>query len=300
MEDAVSDLYRLVYASKNLINAPEPAMLAEIEQVMAASTRNNARVDVTGALLFNRGGFAQVLEGPRKGVETTFERIQRDTRHGDVTVLQCGPAEERKFAGWSMAFVGQSAKGQALWSSLALRSGFDLARMDADEVFSMLHGLVLEEEVIHEIGPSYPDGRLAGPTFDATQLREELERVRPDRPDQTSRRAVMDVGTPAAVHRESDTPGRVADATKPANNRHGDETALSVLRAALTAERQRTTDLRDELDEARIEMAAAHAEMANLRDQRDRWAERARVLATLIGDEASDLTRASAWTEQVA
>ena len=96
--------------------------------------------------MFNDGAFAQVLEGPRRGVEDTFERIQRDPRHGDVTVLQCGPAESRGFANWSMAFVGQSAKGQARFSNLAAASGFDLSRLNGDSVFAMLHGLVLEEE----------------------------------------------------------------------------------------------------------------------------------------------------------
>ncbi|MCJ2078787.1 BLUF domain-containing protein [Methylobacterium sp. E-016] len=35
--------------------------------------------------MFNAGAFAQVLEGPRRQVEETFERIQCDDRHGDVT-----------------------------------------------------------------------------------------------------------------------------------------------------------------------------------------------------------------------
>ncbi len=142
----MSDLYRLVYASKNLLNGSEPEARAAVETILDASRRNNPRVGVTGALMFNDGAFAQVLEGPQKGVEDTFERIQRDLRHGDVTVLECRPVTERSFAEWSMAFVGRSTGGQAAWSRLATESGFDLRRLDGDEVFSMLHGLVLEEE----------------------------------------------------------------------------------------------------------------------------------------------------------
>ena len=39
-------------------------------------------------------------------MERAFERIQRDTRHGDVVVLQSHPADERQFPSWSMAYAG--------------------------------------------------------------------------------------------------------------------------------------------------------------------------------------------------
>lgn len=142
----MSDLYRLVYASKNLLQGTDAEIAQAVSQILAASQRNNTGVDVTGALMFNAGAFAQVLEGPQRGVETTFERIQCDPRHGDVTVLQCGPAENRSFTNWSMAFVGQSALGKTRWEGIASASGFDLTRLDGDAVFAMLHELVLDEE----------------------------------------------------------------------------------------------------------------------------------------------------------
>jgi blue light- and temperature-responsive anti-repressor len=140
----MSDLYRLVYTSKNQMPGSEAGMAEAVAQILKTARRNNVRADVTGALMFNGGAFAQVLEGPRRGVEQIFERIQRDMRHGDVTILQCGPVESRGFTNWSMAFVGQSARGLAMWSGLAAESGFDLSRIDGDAVFTMLHGLVLD------------------------------------------------------------------------------------------------------------------------------------------------------------
>ena len=77
----MTQLYRLVYYSRNTM----PGSIAEIEkgiaQILGASRQNNARADVTGALLFNKGCFAQILEGPSSGIDQTFERIQRDMRH---------------------------------------------------------------------------------------------------------------------------------------------------------------------------------------------------------------------------
>ncbi|MFC6773320.1 BLUF domain-containing protein [Methylobacterium gregans] len=156
----MSDLYRLVYASKNLLQGSEAEIAEAVSQILAASQRNNAAVGVTGALMFNAGAFAQVLEGPQDGVEATFERIQCDPRHGDVTVLQCGVVESRTFANWSMAFVGQSRAGRARWEGIAAASGFDLTRLDGDAVFAMLHGLVLEEEGLAPPPPPRPSRRV--------------------------------------------------------------------------------------------------------------------------------------------
>jgi blue light- and temperature-responsive anti-repressor len=274
----MSDLYRLVYASKNLLQGPEEQVMAEVRQILDASQRNNAAVGVTGALMFNGGAFAQVLEGPRRGVEATFERIQRDLRHGDVTVLQCGPAESRGFGNWSMAFVGQSARGQARFSGLAAESGFDLARLDGDRVFAMLHGLVLEEEGVQAV-EAVPETRGAS-GLDVAQVRAEIAQLRPDAAAPVATRAPAE---PAAEPQQAARP-RPAAAGRPAT-----EAALSVLKAALASERQRTTELRAEIDALRIALAASEDRLEAVRDARDLWAGRAGLLARAMAQEADGL-----------
>ncbi|MGX9983413.1 BLUF domain-containing protein [Methylobacterium fujisawaense] len=313
----MSDLYRLVYASKNLLQGSEPEVMAAVRQILDASQRNNAALAVTGALMFNAGAFAQVLEGPRRGVETTFERIQRDLRHDDVTVLQCGPAESRAFANWSMAFVGQSSSGQARFSSLSAESGFDLARLDGDRVFAMLHGLVLEEEGFPVVGAnpvatafleaapveaapvqaapleSAPVERAplaAGPEpraaagLDVAQVRAEIARLRPEPASQA----------PAPAPAGSDRAPRAAPVLRrPAGTRGAAEAALSVLKAALASERQRTTDLRAEIDGLRVALAASADRLEVLRDERDLWAGRAGLLARALAQEAEGVRAAA-------
>jgi hypothetical protein len=248
----MSDLYRLVYASKNLLQGPDHEVAAAVRQILDASQRNNRAVGVTGALMFNGGAFAQVLEGPRAGVEETFERIQRDERHGDVTVLQCGPAEARGFPDWSMAFVGQSARGQALWCGLAAESGFDLARLDGDGVFAMLHGLVLEEEGVPLTVAAAPMQVPAGPRVVAT----EAPAAAPVPPPAPARPAPPETSLPEAG-----------------------SAALAVLRTALARERDRAHALSAEVDDLAVALASGRDELAALRAERDHWAERARVLA---------------------
>ncbi|MGH1570651.1 BLUF domain-containing protein [Methylobacterium sp. P31] len=277
----MSDLYRLVYASKNLLQGPEAEVTAAVRQILDASQRNNREIGVTGALMFNAGAFAQVLEGPRQGVEATFERIQRDLRHSDVTVLQCGPAESRGFANWSMAFVGQSAQGQARFSSIAAESGFDLSRLDGDRVFAMLHGLVMEEEGMPTAASAPQDTAEArgAAGLDVEQVRAEIAQLRPEA-----------VAPAAALPPATIRPSEVqAGKGRPVAARAATEAALCVLKAALTSERQRTTELRAEIDALQVALASAEDRLDSMRGERDLWAGRAQLLARAMAQEADDL-----------
>jgi blue light- and temperature-responsive anti-repressor len=142
----MSEGHRLIYYSRNLIEGSSEAVRVEIDRILAVSRRNNPRADLTGALMFNNGCFAQVLEGPRSGITDTFERIQRDARHGQVTVLEYGPVPTRSFAAWSMAFVGERSEDRAIFGAMAALSGFDPTQMDGESIFRTLQRLVREEE----------------------------------------------------------------------------------------------------------------------------------------------------------
>ncbi len=283
----MSDLYRLVYASKNLLTGTDVEVSAAVTQILETSQRNNRKVEVTGALMFNAGAFAQVLEGPRRAVEATFERIQRDLRHSDVTVLQCGPAEGRGFPNWSMAFVGHSAKGQALWDDISARSGFDTTRLDGDQVFSVLRDLVLDEEGVAPMGVPQPTSRLVEPApvsgLDVDRVTAELL------PFSRDLHGKEDAGVPASSRSDAKAEAAVGSEHTKAGGR-GESVdpsiALAVCRAALSSERQRTTELREQVDELQIALAGNQARFAVLQDERDLWAERARVLATLMCEEA--------------
>ena len=143
----MQELHRLVYYSRNQMPGSEPEIARGIAQILDSSRRNNAAVDITGALMFNSGCFAQILEGPRDALEQTFERIQRDTRHSAVVVLEYAGIERRSFPDWSMAFVGEDVKDRARFETVAEVSGFDPAHITAEMIFATLHRLVREEEV---------------------------------------------------------------------------------------------------------------------------------------------------------
>ncbi|WP_279482323.1 BLUF domain-containing protein [Aureimonas sp. SK2] len=139
-------LHRLVYYSRNHISGDAAAFAADIDDILAKSRANNGRDGITGALLFNAGCFAQVLEGPLDTIEAAFERIQQDERHGDVSLLALDPIAGRSFPNWAMGFVGLSDVDSERFAGIGPSSGFDIARLNGDQVHGLLRDLTIEEE----------------------------------------------------------------------------------------------------------------------------------------------------------
>jgi hypothetical protein len=140
-------IHRLIYYSRNLVRGSDEELRAEVDAILDASRRNNAEAGVTGALIFNRGVFAQVLEGPRRSIEETFERIQRDERHSDVQVLAFDAVDHRGFPSWSMAFLGRSLDGEEAFGHIALDSGFDEKRLEGERIYEVMRRIALEDEM---------------------------------------------------------------------------------------------------------------------------------------------------------
>lgn len=141
-----SSVYRILYCSRNLIEGTDGQRDKEIANILATARANNSKQEVTGALLFNAGYFAQVLEGPRTHIEKVFEQIQRDPRHTDVTVLENGKAELRDFPNWSMAHVEPPSGEQATGIAATLHEALLHPDNNGDEVLGLLRNLVLRED----------------------------------------------------------------------------------------------------------------------------------------------------------
>lgn len=76
----------------------------DLVELLEQSRENNARLDITGMLLYKDGNFMQALKGPDDAVLQWFDTIQRDERHHRVIQLLRGPIERREFPSWSMGF----------------------------------------------------------------------------------------------------------------------------------------------------------------------------------------------------
>jgi hypothetical protein len=131
-----ADLSQLVYVSSNCISAE--SLDQEIDVILNTARQHNKNNNITGALLFNTGHFAQVLEGPEAAVENIFERIQGDERHENCIVLSCESIQNRSFSEWSMAYEGGDSVAKNQFSHMLENSDKTGDILAADEVFRIL------------------------------------------------------------------------------------------------------------------------------------------------------------------
>jgi hypothetical protein len=69
---------------------------------------------ITGALIFEDNRFGQVIEGPRTQIEDLWEKIQKDTRHKNIHLVESRPIEHRSFSKWTMVFQGSEEVAKKL------------------------------------------------------------------------------------------------------------------------------------------------------------------------------------------
>jgi hypothetical protein len=143
MSDSV---YKLVYCSTGCIDGTAPELSSQIHRILDVARKNNEEGAVTGALLFSGANFAQALEGPLPAVERIFEKIQRDPRHRDVTVLHSGESDQRDFPTWSMALAGSAADEGYSLPVTALETAMANSSVAGERVLSLLRDLVLQQE----------------------------------------------------------------------------------------------------------------------------------------------------------
>jgi hypothetical protein len=94
----MTSLISLTYASRSTESFHEHEIPDLLQQVRIA----NAKQQITGMLLYIRGSFLQVLEGPPELVDAVFSKLLTDKRHTQVRLIATDPLPERAFEGWTM------------------------------------------------------------------------------------------------------------------------------------------------------------------------------------------------------
>ncbi len=84
-------------------------------------------MDVTGLLLYPAGSFLQLIEGEERAVINTFNRIEQDPRHTDITVVDRRFIVDRHFGQWRMAShrLGQAEVDARPHLAPCFADGFD-------------------------------------------------------------------------------------------------------------------------------------------------------------------------------
>lgn len=77
---------------------------ADLRFLLTQSRARNAKENITGMLLYDKGSFIQVLEGEPSAVEKIYRTILQDERNKDNVLLAKETISERDFPDWSMGF----------------------------------------------------------------------------------------------------------------------------------------------------------------------------------------------------
>jgi len=122
------ELIQCIYASA----ASRDFKAAELAELLRAARENNARLGLTGMLLFAEGSFFQVLEGQPDVVEALYVKIKRDRRHEQVTLVIKEPIHKRYFNAWTMGFCEISHEELARMSGVNDFFGEDRTEINVD------------------------------------------------------------------------------------------------------------------------------------------------------------------------
>ena len=138
-----SDLRIIVYCSTSEIRGTDTDIAAGISEILSVSRLKNPEAGITGALLYNDGYFAQILEGPANVLGRLVNSIQADPRNSNFTLALDGPAAERYFPDWSMAF---GAVGEHPAISAAISAVLSHSSHSGEEILEVMKGLILKED----------------------------------------------------------------------------------------------------------------------------------------------------------
>jgi len=127
---------QLVYvsSSKGLFSA------AALDDILKVSRRNNARLGITGILLYRGGNIMQVLEGEWEPLERLYQVIREDPRHTGLIKLVDREVAKRDFEFWSMDFQDLAAyqPGPGEESGDFLAPGWDLAAIQPSKALKLV------------------------------------------------------------------------------------------------------------------------------------------------------------------
>ena len=111
---ADQEVLTIVYVSA----ATHPMSEDQLAALLEKARENNAKLGVTGVLLYHDGNFMQLLQGPVASVRKIYSAIESDPRHHMLIPIVEESGMPREFADWSMACGRIDARA---WEALMLQ-----------------------------------------------------------------------------------------------------------------------------------------------------------------------------------
>jgi hypothetical protein len=130
-------IHQLIYYSRNTVVGGDREMLTNLREILSKSQQNNQRDGITGYLIFDKTWFIQILEGERKAVQSTYNRISLDKRHKSTVILNTRDVERRLFPNWTMAGALRTAEMQEVYLEHGIGGAIDPLKLNSDKVVQL-------------------------------------------------------------------------------------------------------------------------------------------------------------------
>ena len=93
-------IYQLTYQSTSITELNQNILNLILDESVCC----NSKLEITGCLIYYNSFFIQILEGDKKSVLSTYDRILKDKRHHKIELLWENNSEKRYFENWNMGF----------------------------------------------------------------------------------------------------------------------------------------------------------------------------------------------------
>ena len=130
-------MHQIIYYSRLERNPASGSTLSVMRDIVDVSQRNNARDNISGALILDAGWFLQILEGEKDVIERTYSRIQSDPRHSQVTLMDKRQITTRYFPNWSMGGTIRSLDVQEIFLNHGIGGPVDPTSLTANTVLAL-------------------------------------------------------------------------------------------------------------------------------------------------------------------
>ena len=135
-------LVRLLYFSRNRLAHCGGSIDEGLAGLIAACAAQNRRDRISGLLVHDEKWFVQAIEGDATVVSRTFERILRDRRHSDVTLIEMQPVAARRYGSAPMGGIARDADNAGIFVHYAEGPRFEPQLMPADRLGDLVEALL--------------------------------------------------------------------------------------------------------------------------------------------------------------
>lgn len=129
---------QLIYWSRNKVAPSRDGSYRKLmDSLLSVSRPNNHRDGITGFLISDGVWFMQILEGDPEAVSRTYQRIQRDPRHGSVTQAALRTIRTRSFPSWSMGASLRTAERNTIFARHGVGQALDPSELLAPTMLAL-------------------------------------------------------------------------------------------------------------------------------------------------------------------